>query len=101
MLSKSKFIRGEKCLKSLWLYVHQPDLAVVPDSQRAIMNRGTNIGELARDYFPGGVMAVDGDYPTPESARRTMELIELGVETIYEATFIYNDTLVAVDIPDR
>ena len=101
MLSKSKFIRGEKCRKSLWLYVHQPDLAVVPASQQAIMNRGTNIGVLARDYFPGGVMAVEGDYPTVESARRTLELIEQGVETIYEATFIYDDTLVAVDILTR
>jgi hypothetical protein len=98
MLSKSKFIRGEKCRKSLWLYVHQPDLAFVPASQQAIMNRGTNIGVVARDYFPGGIMAVEGDYPTAESARRTLELIEQGVETIYEATFIFDDTLVAVDI---
>lgn len=98
MLSKSKFIRGEKCRKSLWLYVNRHDLAVGTDSQKAIMNRGTDIGELARDYFPGGVMAVEGDYPTAESARRTGELIEQGVEIIYEATFIYDDTLVAVDI---
>ncbi|MCX6227379.1 MAG: DUF2779 domain-containing protein [Bacteroidia bacterium] len=62
------------------------------------MNRGTNIGVLARDYFPGGVMAVEGEYPSRESAIRTQELIDQGVETIYEATFIYDDTLVAVDI---
>ena len=98
MLSKSKFVRGEKCQKSLWLYVHHPDLAKIDDSQLAIMNRGTNIGVLAREYFPGGVMAVEGDYPTRESAHRTQELIAQGIETIYEATFIYDDTLVAVDI---
>ncbi len=98
VLSKSKFIRGEKCRKSLWLHVHQRDLSVVLDSQQAIMNRGTNVGVLARDYFPGGVMAVESDYPTAESALRTRELIDQGVETIYEATFIYDDTLIAADI---
>ena len=98
MLSKSKFIRGEKCRKSLWLYVNHFDLAVNTPSQLAVMNRGSGIGVLARDYFPGGVMAVEGDYPTPDSARRTRELIDQGVETIYEATFIFDDTLVAVDI---
>jgi hypothetical protein len=98
MLSKSKFIRGEKCRKSLWLHIHQRDLSVVSDTQQAIMNRGTRVGELARDYFPGGVMAVEGEYPTAESARRTRELIDQGVETIYEATFIYDDTLIAADI---
>jgi hypothetical protein len=98
MLSKSKYIRGEKCHKSLWLYVYQPDKVVVADSQLAIMSRGTDIGVMARDYFPGGEMAVEGDHPTRESALRTLELIAQGVETIYEATFIYDDTLVAVDI---
>ena len=101
MLSKSKFIRGENCQKSLWLYVHRPELAVIEDSRQTIMNRGTNIGVLARDYFPGGVMAVEGEYPSRESALRTQELIDQGVETIYEATFIYDDTLVAVDILTR
>lgn len=98
MLSKSKFVRGEKCQKSLWLHVHCPKLAVVDDNQQVIMSRGTNIGILARDYFPGGVIAVKGDYPTEESAIFTRDLIDQGVETIYEATFIHDDTLVAVDI---
>jgi hypothetical protein len=101
MLSKSKFIRGEKCQKSLWLYVHSPELAMIDDSQLAIMNRGTKIGVLAREYFLGGVMAVEGEYPTRVSALRTQELIDQGVETIYEATFIHDDTLVAVDILTR
>ncbi len=71
------------------------------DAQLAIMSRGTGIGELARDYFPGGVMAVEGEYPTRESAARTLELIGQGIETIYEATFIHDDALVAVDILTR
>ena len=64
----------------------------------AVMSQGTTVGELAREYFPGGKMAVLEDYPCLESAARTWEFIEQGVETIYEATFIYDDTLVAVDM---
>jgi hypothetical protein len=43
-------------------------------------------------------MAVLEDLPGYESAKRTQEFIEQGIETIYEATFIYNKTLVAVDL---
>ena len=64
----------------------------------AVFARGTSVGELAQQYFPGGKMAVPEDFPGYASAKRTREFIEQGVETIYEATFIYENTLVAVDI---
>ncbi|MEI6697249.1 MAG: DUF2779 domain-containing protein [Bacteroidota bacterium] len=98
MLSKSKYTRGMNCQKSLWLYVHKKDEREVDEAIQAIYARGTSVGELARDYFPNGKMAVLEDYPCFESAKRTQEFIRQGIETIYEATFIFNDTLVAVDI---
>lgn len=98
MLSKSKYVRGTNCSKSLWLYVHKKDLQVISDAAQAIFSRGTNVGELAQQFFPKGKMAVLENYPGYESAKRTHEFIEQGIETIYEATFIYENTLVAVDI---
>lgn len=98
MLSKSKYTRGINCQKSLWLYVHKNDERIVSESSQAVMTQGTSVGELACQYFPGGKMAMLEDYPNFESAKRTKEFIEQGVETIYEATFIYDNTLVAVDI---
>jgi hypothetical protein len=98
MLSKSKYTRGMNCQKSLWLYVHKNEERLVSISSQAVMTQGTSVGELACDYFPGGQMAVLDDYPGLQSAERTQEFIRQGVETIYEATFIYDDTLVAVDI---
>lgn len=86
------------CQKSLWLYVHKKEEREVDEAIQAICDRGTNAGELARDYFPNGELAVLEDYPCFESAKRTQEFIKQGVETIYEATFVYNDTLVAVDM---
>src|SRR3989339_743711 len=98
MLSKSKYTRGINCRKSLWLYVHKKDARIVDYSTQAVFASGINIGELARQYFPNGKMAVLEDYPNYESAKRTQEYIAQGIETIYEATFIYDNTLVAVDI---
>lgn len=99
MLSKSRFTRGVNCPKSLWLYVNKREEQIIPEVTQAIFARGTNTGELARQYFPGGVLAVgDGEIPGYASAKRTKELIRQGAETIYEATFIFDDTLVAVDI---
>ena len=98
MLSKSKYVRGMNCPKSLWLYVHKKGEQVISEATQAIFSRGTNVGELAQQYFPNGKLAMLENYPGFESAKRTQEFIKQGVETIYEATFIYQNTLVAVDI---
>lgn len=99
MLSKSKFTRGINCPKSLWLYVHKKEEQCFDDGAMAIFALGTNTGELARGFFPGGTLAVaEDELPGYDSAQRTQELIAAGVETIYEATYIYDKTLVAVDI---
>lgn len=98
MLSKSKYIRGINCHKSLWLYVHKKNEQKIPEDTQRVFSRGTNVGVLAQQYFPGGIMAVEGGFPNYESAKKTKELIDAGIETIYEATFICDNTLVAVDI---
>jgi hypothetical protein len=99
MLSKSKIMRGKQCHKSLWLYKHQPELREISAGQEAIFQAGTDVGLIAQDLFPGGVDATEGhDYPNRQCAKKTLELIADGVEVIYEATFIFNDVLVAIDI---
>ena len=99
MLSKSKFTRGINCPKSLWLYVNKREEQVIDEVTMAVFTLGTNTGELVREFFPSGVLSVEEDeLPGYDSAKRTQELIAAGVETIYEATFIYDQTLVAVDI---
>ena len=57
-LSKSTFIRGLQCEKSLYLYKHHYNLKdpVSPQLQ-AIFNQGHRVGELAQGLFPGGVDA--------------------------------------------
>ncbi|MCR4287579.1 MAG: hypothetical protein NUW09_06170 [Deltaproteobacteria bacterium] len=56
-LSKSRFIRGLQCHKSLWLYSHEPELMKEPASGLlAAYEIGKEVGVLAHGLFPGGVM---------------------------------------------
>jgi hypothetical protein len=100
MLSKSKITRGVQGHKSLWLYKHQPELrGEISESQQAIFDRGTRVGILAQQKFPGGIDATEGhDWPNFECADTTKYLVGIGQKIIYEATFVYNKVLVAVDI---
>ena len=54
-LSKSTFIRGLQCEKSLYLYKHHYKLKdPTPTSLQAVFDQGTNIGILAQELFPNG-----------------------------------------------
>lgn len=99
-LSKSTFLRSVQCLKSLHLYknfFHLKD--PVPKDREAIFNRGTDVGILAQQIFPGGIdVSPSSVKKYGESVEKTRELIEQGAEIIYEAAFIFNEVLAALDI---
>lgn len=98
-LSKSQFIRGLQCHKSLWLYKNRQDLRAEPDSAlQATFDEGTDVGILAQKLFPGGHNIEFEGTSFDEKVSRTQKLIDSGVETIYEATFQHDDILVMVDI---
>jgi len=100
ILSKSTFIRGLQCEKSLYLYKHNYNLRdeISPQLQ-AIFNQGKNVGILAQGLFPNGVDASPPDhFKMQESVFKTKQFIEAGETIIYEATFQYNGVLAALDI---
>ena len=98
-LSKSKFLRGLQCHKSLWLYQYKPKLRTPPDeSQQAIFDAGTEVGLLAQKLFPNGEEIIFKGSSFAKKIKQTRELIENGTETIYEATFSNNNVLAMVDI---
>ena len=100
ILSKSTFIRGLQCEKSLYLYKHHYNLKdETPAQLQAIFNQGTNVGILAQELFPNGVDASPSSYfKMQESVFKTEEFIKKGESIIYEATFQYNGVLAALDI---
>ncbi|HEY1039274.1 MAG TPA: DUF2779 domain-containing protein, partial [Bacteroidia bacterium] len=87
-------------MKSLFLYknfFHLKD--PVPKDRQAIFNRGNDVGILAQQIFPGGIDASPASVKKyAESVAKTKELIEKGTEVIYEAAFVFNEVLVALDI---
>lgn len=69
------------------------------EMQKSIFKRGTNVGKLAQDLFPGGIIAAEGDPPKYEKAiQKTNDLIKSGVKIIYEAAFLFNEVLSIADI---
>ena len=68
--------------------------------QRVIFKRGTDVGILAQQRYPGGVN-MSPSYPTqfPQKVKETMQnLSDPDINVMYEAVFQYNDTLIMVDI---
>ncbi len=98
-LSKSTFIRGLQCHKSLWLYKRKPELRDEPDAaQQARFAIGDDVGKLAQDLFPGGEEIVFDSNNFGGMLSRTGELIDNGMITIYEATFSFDNIFIMADI---
>jgi len=97
-LSKSLYIRGLQCKKSLWLKKKKPEVLQAPDENaQAVFDTGTSVGELACELFGGGErIKYTGDFNAQMA--KTKELIERGTKVIYEATFCFDGILVMVDI---
>ncbi|MES2764106.1 MAG: DUF2779 domain-containing protein [Bacteroidota bacterium] len=99
-ISKSAFIKAEQCLKHFYLYKSHPYLRdSLSKEKQLIFKRGTDVGIFAQQLFPGGVDVTAGEKRDQQLfAEKTKHLIGQGVNTIYEATFIFDDLLVMVDI---
>ena len=99
-LSKSTFIRGLKCSKSLYLNKHHKDLRdSFSKQEEAIFEQGNKVGELAQDLFPGGIDCTpEEQWNFSESVKKTKEAIKNGVIILYEAAFQFEGVLVLLDI---
>lgn len=95
-LSKSRYIRGLQCHKSLWLRTHKPDLLEESKATLASFRQGDKVGELARDIFPGGVL-IPFSVSFDEQISLTLKALKTA-KVIYEATFSYGGVLVRADL---
>src|SRR5437588_7224054 len=102
-LSKSKYLSGLQCYKRLYLEIHSPELAIaIDEAAQARMDMGTEVGELARKRFPGGVHVEHDHLHRKEALRQTAELLnDPSVPAIFEGAFEFEDVLVRVDILER
>ena len=102
-LSKSTFMRGLQCIKSLYLYKHHYDLQdETSAAQEAVFSMGHRVGELAQQLFPGGVdlsPEYENGYPQwGPSIERTAREIKQGTPVIYEAAVVHEGVFAAMDI---
>lgn len=101
ILSKSTYIKGEQCEKALYLFKNRPFLRdKLSMEQRAKFKRGTDVGILAQQYFPGGINMTPSS-PSQFSKKIVETLKNLtnpAVNVMYEAVFQYDDTLIMLDI---
>ena len=99
-LSKSTFITGLQCPKALYLKKYKPELAdEITLAKQNIFNVGNEVGLLAQKLFPGGIDASPENYTKIlEGIVYTQDLINDGVDVIYEAGFEYDYVRCFIDI---
>lgn len=102
-LSKSRFIAGLQCHKLLWWKVHEPqapELGASPDLQ-ARFEAGKRVGEVARDYLPGGELIGFHYYEVDRKIAATHAALAGASPAIYEAALATDDAYAVVDILER
>jgi len=99
LLSKTKLMRGYRCLKCIYLTVHQPELEppVTPELQ-ALFDQGNAVGAEARQFFPGGVLIDNKPWDFGGALARTRKLLAGGQQIIYEAAFDFAGCYARADI---
>jgi hypothetical protein len=86
-LTKTRYVNGLVCSKWLWLEFNAPDKLPKPsESDQYRFDQGRQIGEYARQLFPGGILLEVGG--SVETDRRSRALLE-GRTPIFEAGFIH------------
>ena len=96
-ISKSRYIRGLLCHKSLWLYTYQSKLRVESKIATRSFEQGHKVGDLARDIFPGGVLIPFEGAPLDEQVSMTVKAMKTA-KVIYEAAFCHDGVFVKADI---
>jgi len=99
ILSKTTYMYGLQCSKRLYMNKFHKKLANEEDEiTQSIFQTGTDVGELAQQLFPNGVNAQGNEeFHSDVTVLKTAELL-LTNNIIYEAAFIYNEVICAVDI---
>src|SRR6266550_6610144 len=99
-LSKSRFVTGCQCHKLLWWTVHEPDAKELqPDKVlQDLFDQGRQVGEAARKRYAGGVLIDLPHHAGAERVAATQQALDAGAPAIFEATFIADNTFVAIDV---
>jgi len=100
-ITKSDFIAGIQCPLRLWNRHHAP-IPYEDRTETSAMRAGTDVGLLAHQLFPGGVLVEAEPWERDESVARTQVLLaDLTVPAILEAGFLYDGLHARADVLKR
>lgn len=98
MISKTSFIRGQSCLKYIFLDRFHPGLKVSAKAQLQRKKSKHDVVLLARQLFPVGIEAYTEEGEIQEAVQTTTLLIAKNDAPVYDGVFIVNELLASVDI---
>jgi len=97
MLTKSTYTQAITCLKTLWRDKYKNESQSTTDkTTQTRLETGKQVGVLACQLFPNGRKIEFSS--KVQMVMKTKSWIEEGVECIYEATFVFENLLVMVDV---
>jgi predicted RecB family nuclease len=100
-LTKSRFMGGLDCTKLLWMGFHEPAPYTEPEPG-SIQAVGIEVGLLAHQLFPGGVLVDKKPWEHQEAVEQTTNLMaDPKVPAIFEATFEFDGVRVRSDVVER
>lgn len=97
-LSKSRVVAWKQCPKRLWLQIHKRDLLEVSDAAERSFQIGYEVGEVAQELFPDGILIEDNDDLSAALLATTATMATHPDRPIFEATFQHDGVLVRADL---
>jgi len=89
---------GLQCAKLIWFRYNDKDQIPAHDeAKQAIFDQGTEVGELARQLYPGGMVVAPGIIDPDEVIAQTQMAIQK-CQPLYEAAFLFNGGYARTDI---
>ena len=101
-VSKSLFLRGLQCYKSLCLDRRRPELRDESlYAREELFERGKEVEAYAQRLFPNGVFIPFEEISLSEQITQTIGEIKKRTPTLYQPAFSYNNVFVKVDILNK
>ncbi len=99
-LTKSLFLAGYQCPKLLWWKVHDAGaVELQPDKvTQDLFDQGRQVGELARDRFPGGILIDAPHHARDRKGDATRDALTNGADTIFEASVEASGVFASADV---
>jgi len=96
-LSKTRYCKGVRCPKILWLDEHKSEVRDESARNQAVLDAGKKVGDMAKGCY-GAYAEVPYNQDKSAMIAETKRLLDAKTETICEASFSYEGNFCSVDM---